>query len=371
MPYKVAITPRIQAKLEGILGKGADLSKISVFEARSNDTRMIARTGGIMKNSRMDESYLQGMAANVSNGGYVPLASHHNTYNHAEGRIFDGAVYTAPDGAKELHTLFYVNANQDPQSIDQRLSSGIINSVSTNTLPSAILCSNCGFNYLKDQSSREMLFSGKDYSTPECPNGHVSGKDGNHLVLSGTPKTWREQSLVMNGAVEGASILDTTAQKLSAESTSYGLAASADDDKLAVITNAFDSEPTNPTPKGKTMTDISVPLAEHNKGVIAIARVSEVEAQLAAANTAKDNAIAAQLAAETAKTEAEAAKLAAETAKTEAETAKAASDAEVVRLTAQIATLGGAPAPKTEGAGNETQPAGRFVNPAQFKRAAK
>ena len=364
MPYKVAITPRIQAKLEGILGKGADLSKISVYEARSNDTRMITRTGGIMKNSRMDESYLQGMAANVSNGGYVPLASHHNTYNHAEGRIFDGAVYTAEDGAKELHTLFYVNANQDPQSIDQRLSNGIINSVSTNTLPSAILCSNCGFNYLKDQDSRRMLFSGRDYSTPECPNGHVSGKGGNHLVLSGTPKTWREQSLVMNGAVEGASILDTTAQKLSAESTSYGLAASADDDKLAVITNAFDSEPINPTPKGKTMTDISVPLTEYNKGVVALGRVSEVEAQLAAANTAKDAAVAAQLAAETAKTEAE-------TAKTEAETAKAAADAEVVKLQAQIATFGGAPAPKTEGAGNETQPAGRFVNPAHFKRAAK
>lgn len=375
MPYKVAITPRIKSKLEAVLGKGADLSKISVYEARSNDTRMIARTGGILKNSRMDESYLQGMSAMLEQGAYIPLASHHFVSSqHAQGRTFDGAVYDAADGsgAKELHTLFYLMSNTDPESIDARLESGIINSVSTNTIPSAILCSKCNFNFLENKANTALLYSGNDYETPECVNGHVSGVDGTHLILSGTPKIWKEQSLVMNGAVTGASVLDDKSQKLSAENSLVSLAASSLDDKLAVITNSVDDNPVKQIPKGaKDMKDITIELAEYNKGVVAVARLAEVETQLSAANTAKDTAVAAQLAAETDKEAALAAKLTAENEKAEAITAKELADAEIVKLNAQIATLG-SPATKTTPAAKlEASAAGVYRNAAQFKHVPK
>lgn len=357
MPFKVPITPRIEAKLRSILGQNADLSKLAVYEARSNDTRMLARTGGIMKNSRMDKSYLEGMAKTAQMGAYVPLASHHNTFDHAEGRIFDAAVYEAADGNHELHTLFYVPADTNPNSLDSKLSQGIINSVSTNTVPSSIKCSACGFNFMQDDKSTSMLFSGRNGMTPICANKHESGKDGNHLVLSGTPKIWREQSLVMNGAVAGASILSAENQKLAHESTQIGLAASDVDDKLAIITTAVEdlSPPPSPTPKGKTkMADISVPLADYEAGVIAKGKVSDLEAKLTAAETAKTTA-------ETAKTEAEA-KLATAEGQVTALTSK------VTELEAKLAAAGVAGDPKTTPTGSPTATA-KTVDSRQFKRA--
>lgn len=314
--YKVKITPTIEKKLKAILGEKADLSKVSVYETMSNDTRPILGAGMPWKDSRMDVGYLQGMANMLQSGQYVPLIHHHNTYSsHAEGRLFDGKVFQAADGNHELHALFYILDNDTTTTLNQKIDSGIINEVSTQTAPASLKCSACDFDFLASKDNRRKLYAGKDY-TPLCENGHQWGLGGNHLVLSGTPYAFKEQSLVLRGAVKGARVLKATEQKLALESEQMRLAASESDDTLTLNTSIEISDQTTPVGQfsdnsqsgSNNMTDISIPRSEYDQLVLAKSKVEAAEAQLAAANTAKGEA-------ETAKQTADAALAAAKTEK--------------------------------------------------------
>lgn len=332
--YEVTKTPRIERKLKAILGDKADLSKIKVYETLSNDSRPILGAGVPWKDSRMSRSYLDGMAMMLQSGQYVPLIHHHKDYNdHAEGRLFDAAVFTAADGADELHALFYILDNEENTTLNSKINSGIINEVSTQTTPGSLKCSSCDFDFLASKDNRAKLYAGKDY-TPLCDNGHQWGIGGNHLILDGAPRAFKEQSLVLRGAVKGARVLKLSEQKLSLEQD-LNLAASESNDTLTLNTSIENSD--QPFPKGQfsddghsgsnTMTDITIPRSEYDQLVLAKGKADSLEVQLAtatealaAAGTAKQTAEVNAVELTTAKAdlevklqEAEAAKVAAET----------------------------------------------------------
>lgn len=341
--FEVKKTPKIIAKLKAIVGDKVDLAKLKVYETRSNNTKPIDGAGGFYKNATMDKAYLQGMADIVLSGGYVPIIHHHETYGtHAEGRIFDAAVFDNEEGGSDLHTLLYFVDSPDNQKFSEKLDAGVINEVSTNSLPSALKCSQCNYDFLGGADNRRNLSAGKDY-TPLCPNGHQWGVGDNHLVLSGAPRSWKEQSFVLRGAVTGAKVLNDKEQKLSLDSAPIALAAGDVDDTLSLNTRIEDFDKTfdsngsndlsnNANSGNKPMSEISIKLTDYNAGVVAQSKVSELESKLAAAETAKTTA-------ESEKAAAEAKLAAAEADKTAAEAKLATAEADKTAVEAKLAIL--------------------------------
>lgn len=345
---------RVKQKLQALLGSKFDLSTLAVFEGLANDTLPITGTGGIYKDSRMTQAYLDAMSAKVQKGEYVPIIKLHDQHGSLPvGRIFDAASFesTAGEGENDLHILFYVDAKSEPD-LATKLENGSVAEISTGTTPSSLQCSSCGYDFLASADNRRRLWGGKNY-TPLCSEGHQWGVGGNHLKLANL-SSWKETSAVTRGAVSRAHILSEKELRLAVQSNEINLAAHADDDKLLLVT-LQDGED-NPVSTGNApsdqgngknnMTDISVPLEDYNKLVLSQGKVDEAEAKFAAAEQAKADS-------ETAKAAAEQAKVDAETAKVDAETKLQAAEEKVTQLTAQLAAATTGAGDKGKGVGTD------------------
>lgn len=369
--YRVPITPRIQQIIKKRMG-GVDPATLSVYEVLTNTTKPIEKAGGLYRGASMKQTYLTKLASFAQTEKYIPLLLLHNEHGSLpQGLVLDADVYPDNSGNFELRSLIVLNRNDQADSLDDRVSKGIVNRVSSNTKPQDLYCSSCDFHYTKDDDSREYLNLSSWTKEPKCPNGHEVGKNGVHLKLD-NPEYWGELSLVTQGAVTDARILKESELKLAQKSDITQLAASSDTDRLILVTHDHTSntnvipnidlgaaDPTNPT--GDPSMSISLTHEQYQtlsekaaKAAVLEAQNTALQAQLAAANTEKDTAVQAKDA-----LEAEKATLAAD--KTALETEKATLTAEKTELTTKLAAAGvpdgGASKPPADGAAASTVPA--------------
>lgn len=280
--YKVKMTDRIRQKLKLILGDNFDENKYSVYETIANDSTPITGGSGLYKNAVMTPSFLSQMSA-VANSGYVPMINLHDEYTQLPvGRVFDAELFDSDKG-KDLHVLFYVMSDSSPDSLDQKLQSGIINSVSSGSYPTKLNCSNCGTELTAtEESIQTLIWDGK------CINGHSLNKDF-HVVMSEL-KSWDELSFVVQGAVPRAKLLNVGGQKLSHKSDHLSFAASANVGKLrfnASVTPADNIITGKPDIKGDKMDKVEL-TQEAYKALVKSEGVAEsLQTQLNTANTDK------------------------------------------------------------------------------------
>ena len=339
--FKVAITSRIRQKMSLVLGANFDESKFSVFECIANDDQPITGTTGLYKNATMSATFLSQMAA-TGKTNYVPMIELHDEYTKLPvGRIFDTEVMEGENGSKDLHVLFYVPADNKPDSLDQKLQSGIVNAVSSGSYTTKLLCSTCGFDLTASEETIETLLWER-----KCGNGHILHKDM-HIVMSEL-KSWDELSFVTQGAVPRAKILSEQNQKLSKKTDLLGLAARANIDKLRFnATTSITPEPTGNDKGKKIMSKIELEQSEYATLIKAEGKVESLESQLTAEkNTVtKLSAEKSNLEAEKTSWEAEKATLAQakadlEAEKTAWETEKATLNSKITSLQTQLATAG-------------------------------
>lgn len=248
--YRVEITPRIQRLIQNRMGN-VDPSKLSVYEVLTNTTRPIEKASGLYDGAAMKPSYLQKLAEFAQGRSYIPLILLHNEKQSLpEGLVLDAEVFQNPEGGYDLHSLIALTRDDQPNSLDDRVSKGIVNRVSSSTKPKDLYCSACDFHYTKDAKSMGYLnldAEGSAKRPPRCANGHTVGVNGVHLRLD-NPEYWSELSLVTQGAVTDARILKTSELKLAQKSDITQLAASSVTDRLILVTHDHTSN-TNHIPE--------------------------------------------------------------------------------------------------------------------------
>jgi hypothetical protein len=325
--YKVKIEGKVK---ELVLGKvGLDqLDKVSVYEVLINSTKPIPRTTGPYQGAKLEKSLLEEMAK-ISLNKKVPIIQNHKDYNALpDGVVLHAQVEPMPDedGEFGLYGYIAVPKDEEPQSLDNRMSLGVINQVSSKTYPNVIRCSKCDYEYSKDEESfaRMNLYTN---SPPICDKNHVVGTNGVHLKLAGLAY-WDELSLVVQGAVTDARILSEKEQVLSKKLRLPSLAASSISDKLALVTHEEVLE-NKPKPREQTkptesnMSEVTIPLTEYKALLLASGKVEDMTSEL---NTLRTEAVALRLTAD--QVEETKTKLAeAETAKVELTTKLTAADA--------------------------------------------
>lgn len=361
--FRVPTTPRIEKLVKSKMGD-LDLSKVSVYEVLTNTTRPIEKSGGIYKGAAMKKSYLAKMASFAKSGQYIPTILLHNEHGALpEGLVLDAEVYPDGQGNHNLHTLIVLNRDETLNSLDDRVSKGIVNRVSSSSKPQDLYCSECDFHYTKDEKNREYL-NLRSWDNPKCPDGHEVGVNGVHLKLD-NPAYWSELSLVTQGAVTDARILKISEAKLAQKTDITQLAASSDTDRLMLVTHDHNSD-TNTIPNlGLGSGDHSQPTGDTHmiqltheqyqdlstkaaKAAILESQVTDLQAQLAAAKTEKDAAVSA-------KTELEAEKVTLTTAKTELEAEKVTLTAAKTELETKLAAAGSPEGGASNPAGSGTQ----------------
>ena len=248
--YRVDITPRIQRLIQNRMGN-VDPSKLSVYEVLTNSTKRIEKASGLYDGAAMKPSYLQSLAQFAQGRSYIPLILLHNeAQSLPEGLVLDAEVYQNMEGGYDLHSLIALTRDDQPNSLDDRISKGIVNRVSSSTKPKDLYCSECDFHYTKDPKNTGYLnLDAKGAATrpARCPNGHTVGVNGVHLKLD-NPEYWSELSLVTQGAVTDARILKTSELKLAQKSDITQLAASSVTDRLILVTHDHTSD-TNGLPE--------------------------------------------------------------------------------------------------------------------------
>lgn len=364
--YKLDIEkyPRIKKRLQSVVGEKTDLAQFAVFELLANDTTAITKAGGRLKNAQMTQAYLQQMAAQIQNNLYVPLIELHDTHGKLPvGRVIDAAVYdnlTQPN-EKDLHLIVYL---EESHSHTNKISTGIINEVSTGTTPSAVTCSACGYNFYANDESKQRLWKGEDY-TPLCPDGHQWGRSNVHLKLS-EMADWREISVVTRGAAPNARVLSEAKVRLALESDQINLSVSKDSDTLQLSTvegadltgisppKSVTNKP-KPNNGGNIMTDITLAAEKYDELVAAKALRDQAVADLAAEKTAKTAAEAEKVKAEADLAAAKAEKDAAEADLATEKTAHEAVKADLTAANAKLAiyAAGGKPEGSAEDANSD------------------
>lgn len=213
MATKLDLTPKIAALIASATDGGTDPNTVSVYEAISLNSLPINKPSGIFQGAVNPENTLRQMAAAV---GTHPLASrvpvhtlHQQGYELPVGQVFHGEFIPGLNGMGEVRSLFFL-PNTETDLIG-KLDSGTINEVSVGIRYQHLNCSQCGWDYMGEDASM-MNF----YDTV-CPNDHVIGVDGVHVICNGLDR-WMEQSLVSLGAAQGAKIVPRTKSLLGNES---------------------------------------------------------------------------------------------------------------------------------------------------------
>lgn len=363
--FRLPLTASLKALLQSRMGKDQE-DKISLYEVLVNSTKPIPRTYGMYQGAQMKLSYLQEMSA-ISKVRRIPIIQNHNQYSMLpDGVVLAAETVLLEDGQNYgLHAIVAIPKNEDAESLDNRLSLGIVNQVSSGSKPSDLYCSECNFHYTKDEDSVSYLNLREHEAMPMCPNDHKVGVNGVHLKLDGLAY-WDEISLVVQGAVTDARVLSENEWVLNRKFELQQLAASANTDKLRLVTYeeqkdgrfAVDPVP-NLEPKGEEMSGITLATADYEQLVLSKVKAAEVDGlklqlqtattALATAQTEKDAAIAS-------KTELESAKLA-------AESQLEGLNSQVIALTAQVAAL------KAPEGGAGTDPTTQEAPAAEFSAA--
>lgn len=192
---RVAHTPDIRKKLQAAAGPDVDVSKHIVFENVALNTNPVRKEHPLYKGAKHSVGYLNAMAAQV-NKESLPMQVMHNGETLPIGRVFHGAVVSAPKGP-ELRTLFWIDPTQAATA--DLIDTGTIDQVSVSTLAKDATCSTCGWNFLGPDASMDNIWSGI------CANDHQLGVKGTHVDINDLDQ-WFEMSLVGRGGATGAFI---------------------------------------------------------------------------------------------------------------------------------------------------------------------
>lgn len=364
--FRLPMTASLKALLQRRMGDGQE-DKVSLYEVLVNSTKPIPRTSGIYQNAQMKLSYLQEMA-NMANLRRVPIIQNHMQYYALpDGVILNAETVPMSDGTNyALHAIIAVPKNEDPESLDNRISLGIINQISSGSKPKDIYCSECNFHYTKDEDSRKYLNLQEYDAMPMCPNNHKVGVNGVHLKLDGLAY-WDEISLVVQGAVTEARVLSENEWVLNQKTQLQQLAASINNDKLLLVTH--EEQKSNPknvdlvpdlNPEGSKMTTINLSTADYEQLVLAKAKAADVEDMKVQLRTAQEAANAAKVEKDAAVSE-----------KTQLEQAKLEAESKVTELTSKVTELEAKLAAASTPDGGAGKPAGTPEEPEALFTAAQ
>jgi hypothetical protein len=198
MSKRITITDQIQKRIQATYGGQVDTSAFVCFEAVALNTLPIRQAGSIYDSAIVSEATLTEMAAVLQRGEGVPIQLMHDTEDLPAGKAFWGEVVRNSYGQPSLVIQFWISASE-PQVI-AKVEDGTVGEVSVGFVPLHLTCSKCGFDFMSPTADPYMLWM------QTCENGHVIGKDGVHVNVSGL-KAWNETSLVGKGAASGAKIL--------------------------------------------------------------------------------------------------------------------------------------------------------------------
>ncbi len=321
MPKRLDITPKIKAALLKATDGAVDGTTVAVFETISLNTKPLSKKG-LFDKGVVTETTLKQMVDAVNSGAAVPLhVMHDQAGNLPVGKTFLGEMFSDQNGLPELRSLFYVPL--DKPSIVSDLENDVINEVSVGLGTKHINCSECGWDFLSEESTFYNLYNGM------CKNEHEVGVDGVHVILNGLDR-WYEQSLVSIGAANGAKIQSRT-KALMGQDTYDKLAASGHPPELTTLfansslkkATTMDLEKLNASyiaasvELGSTKQVVTNLTAERDglktELTAATGKVTSLEAEVATLKTAAANFAATDAA--KLKTEADAAKVTAEKAR--------------------------------------------------------
>ena len=272
MVKQVPKSDRVRAILAKVVGdEEVNADDYAVFEAIFANTLPLRRQGGIYESARIGVDTLAAAAERINAGETIPLALMHRS-GLPSGRVMSAKLRPAVDGSTELVGMFFLPKSEI--ELVAKLDTGTINEVSVNFMPSQLLCSECGFDYMSDEATFDNLWGGV------CANGHKIGKNGTHVRIHGL-KSWNELSLVDRGAVNGAKILPRSEQTDPARLAARGF----DNRILALCASASDALP---PPENTEMASEAVETAAklivaERDLVAATTKITDLEAKLAAA----------------------------------------------------------------------------------------
>ena len=274
---QLELTAELTTLIKSRVGEDTDLTGIAVFEAITLNTKPLpGKKGTLWEAAVATPLTLRQIADHINGGGHIPLIADHELMGAPKGRVFSADLMYGDDGEFELRTLFYLD--QTEAELIAKLNAGSLDEVSISFLPTQYLCSECDFDYLGDGANFENLY------TRTCSNDHEIGKDGVHVRMVGLASLV-EVSLVARGAADNPKIVGRSASKLAPASAQRLAARGFELDGLVCQASRGVIEPMN-TEK------LTADLVEAKTEVgLLKAAAQTFDAQLSAANTARDEAL--------------------------------------------------------------------------------
>lgn len=331
MSKRVQLTEDVKKYIREKCGQDVDFNQFAVYQARGISTEPITQ------NSLYDQGVLERQAivdmANIINEplSTVSIQSMHNSWELPQGKVFHAEVVDENNATSALYTLFGVSTEH--QDLINKTDNGVIDEVSYGFLPTKVLCSECGKDFMDPDIDIYDLLEGH---CPEC--GAYMGKDGAHVVVPGV-KSVSEMSLVGRGAAKHAKILDSFYQMAMSEDSTITLSKESlrkDLLKLDLCSNITNEEVNNMTEEEIKAAVLSAtgPISEEmGKMQATLASLGEEKDALKAAKDTAEAAVAALKEENASLTEAKAnLETALEEAKKKAEDVQSKFDAELQKV---------------------------------------
>lgn len=279
-------------RIRGLLAASAgdvDIDALRVYEAIAFNTLPIRKEHYLYKGARADRNFLLEMASELRRESR-PVQIQHNKEPLPIGRVFHGEVVDT-GVESELRVLFFLDPTANEQAT--KIEAGTVDQVSVSILAKQLLNSKSGFDYFGPDATAENIWSGMDN------DGNQLGKNGVYGQLRGLANFW-EMSLVGQGGAQNARII-------SREKSHFGesferLAATGMDPNSLVLNLTATKEPlmdisafvADLTAKTADLTKAQLDLSAANEKVTSLeatiatqtATITDLEAQLEAANGA-------------------------------------------------------------------------------------
>lgn len=214
MTKRVVLNENIISKMKSVLGEDISPDNYVVYKARAISTEAITKQGfTLMDGAVPTENFIRKLVA-LANEPDKNISVHtmHDDFSLAIGRVFDFWQVAEFNGVQAAYAHLAILKNDENKDVIEKIDAGILDEVSIGFVIESAKCSVCGYDFfdndLDEDESLEHIWNGV------CVNGHVMGKDGNHLILE-SPKSFSEISIVNQGAAHKAKIQEIAKFSLS------------------------------------------------------------------------------------------------------------------------------------------------------------
>lgn len=214
---QLPMTPELIALIKERVSEDIDPTNFAVFEAIALNTKPLpGKRGSIFEKAVVKPVTLAQMVDYINAGNHLPIIVDHELEGAPKGRFFHAALFSDDNSLEELEmrALFYLDETE--AELTAKLNAASLDEVSVSFLASALLCSECGFDYFAQGEMENII-------DRTCANGHEIGEDGVHVEMVGLNQ-FIELSLVARGAADKPKILGKSQSKLAPEAA-YRLAA--------------------------------------------------------------------------------------------------------------------------------------------------